>query len=212
MANKYNPLVKRRLTRDQWQAIRKVWEHDLNRPTLSKAAKIAAKKYNFDAPSTAAVSRRAEQDRLNGYPWDRGGTMKGINKNAQIKADYITSGEDDDAINYQRTGTHPLTGRSLSRAEMEGADVAEDMRAEVIARHRSEWKVSIVLRNEALINRKVDIKKSLELAKLAKMAAEMIYMQQTGERRAWGLEEFNLDMSKLTDEQLQDVINGKLPR
>ena len=70
----------------------------------------------------------------------------------------------------------------------------------------------VMLRNEALQNRKVDPKKSLELLKIAKMTADTILIQQNGERKAWGLDELNLDVSKMTDEQLQDIINGKMPR
>jgi len=48
-------------------------------------------------------------------------------------------------------------------------------------RHREEWADHLVLLEEALAAR------DMELLKLAKLAAETLKIRQEGERRAWGL-------------------------
>lgn len=89
-------------------------------------------------------------------------------------------------------------------------DEAEKL-AEIVNRHRSEWRFVTTLRAEALVDRLVDVGKAFNKAKLAKITAEMTAIQQAGERKAWGLDE-NVDVSKMTDQQLQDLINGKKPK
>jgi hypothetical protein len=62
-------------------------------------------------------------------------------------------------------------------------------RAEVVLRHRAEWKQVIELREEALRGRLADPGGAFERAKIAKITSETIAIQQAGERKAWGLEE-----------------------
>jgi hypothetical protein len=83
--------------------------------------------------------------------------------------------------------------------------------AEVVDRHRQEWKIVTTLRAEALINRRDKPQLAFTKLKIAKITAELTQIQQTGERKAWGLDE-NVDVSKMTDQQLLDIINGKKPR
>ncbi len=89
---------------------------------------------------------------------------------------------------------------------------SEDLRAEVTARHRQEWKQVAILRQEALAVRVSNPDQAMVKAKLAKIVAETTAIQQAGERKAWGLD-ILVDpgaLKDLTDQQLEDIINGKV--
>ena len=165
------------------------------------AAKRAAEKFNFKSPASSTIAYRMKKDSENGNSWERYGDMKGINAAAHRKTD----------SRVEWFWRKKLTTISAEKHQATRED-SIDLRAEVNDRHRQEWKLPIMLRNEALQNRKVDPKKSLELIRLAKLTAETIMIQQNGERKAWGLDEIYIDVSKMTDEQLQDILNGKMPR
>jgi hypothetical protein len=62
-------------------------------------------------------------------------------------------------------------------------DEGAERRAQIVDRHRDEWKVVRGLSAEALKGR------DFERAKLAKITAETIKLLQDGERRAWGLDQ-----------------------
>lgn len=200
-----------RLTRENWKSIRDSWEYDVDLPSYSVAAKRAAEKYKFDAPDKSSVCRRADLDKKQGSAWDRLNVdLEHINENAHRKADTIILADGSEVTHTNKT-QRDSDELSIKKAQAT-KDESEDLRAEVIARHRQEWKIAIGLRNEALQDRKVDIKAAIEKARLAKIAAEVLQIQQNGERKAWGLNEINIDVSLLSDAQLQDLINGKLPR
>lgn len=61
-------------------------------------------------------------------------------------------------------------------------EVAVDLRAQVIDRHRKEWKIIEMLLGEHVKARDFD------KAKLTKITAEAIKIKQEGERKAWGIE------------------------
>jgi hypothetical protein len=184
-----------------WEAIRLAYEYDPDQPSMEISAERAGSKLNFKPPTRQTISYKITKDKENGNPWVRHGTMHGIAAAAQIRADSLTISNDSDT-----SDVISLKNEQTSR------DEAIDLRAEINARHRHEWAIAIALRNEALKDRRVDHKKSFELAKLAKITHEMLLLQQSGERKAWCLDEINIDFTKLTDEQLQDIINGKMPR
>jgi hypothetical protein len=200
-----------RLTSEQWKAIRDSWEYDLDRPSYGVAAKRAAEKHGFEPPDKSSISRRITGDKKKGQDWERQGALSGINQNAHRKADTIMGrgGEGEDP--YSSATQRDDKAEKLKKVVAATED-AEDLRAEVIARHRKEWLIVAGLRSEALQHRLNDPKNSFEKAKLAKITAEMTQIQQNGERKAWGLDEINIDVSKLTDAQLQDLINGKMPK
>jgi hypothetical protein len=58
---------------------------------------------------------------------------------------------------------------------------------QLLDQHRQEWAVVIVLRNEALACRTVDIQKTIKLLKIATATAESIAAKQDAERKAYGL-------------------------
>lgn len=196
-----------RLTQDQWQAIRSSWEYDPDEPSLTAAASRAAAKYGFKPPSKVAVHKHMESDKVNGASWERRGSMAGIVAAAQRKADRMVDSSGEKKVNVS---SGEINGRSFQKEQTHRED-AEDLRAEIYVRHRQEWRIVTGLRAEALKDRLVDPKKSFEKLKIAKITAELTQIQQNGERKAWGLDE-NIDVSKMTDQQLQDIINGKAPK
>ena len=76
-----------RLTPEQWQSVRTVWEYDPDEPSLTVAAERAAKKHKFTAPNKSSLSRKMEADVKAGQPWERRASLNGINKAAHRKAD-----------------------------------------------------------------------------------------------------------------------------
>ena len=74
-----------RLSREQWQAIRTIWEYDPDQPSYNTAAGRAAKKHQFAPPGKSTIDDRAKKE-----GWERRGNMTGINAAAQRKADTLT--------------------------------------------------------------------------------------------------------------------------
>ena len=142
-----------RLTRDQWAAARVRWESD---PTLTMVA-IG----NEFGVSEAAVRQRAKAD-----GWVKLGSMKSIQEAAQRKADEKLRSKFDDEV--QKASTREL---------------AEDIRADVIERHRCDWAEH---RQHFAVG---DIAADFEMGKSAKISAEMLKIRQAGERAAYGLDE-----------------------
>lgn len=197
-----------RLTEPQWNAIRSVWEYDPDEPSHEVAASRAGKKYQFKPPSKSNVYARCQKEK-----WERRGSLNGINAAAQRKADTIVSSDGTrNEQNEQNAGggakQNGVPNPSMAQASR---TESEDLRAEVNARHRTEWKQIAVLRQEALGLRATNLDTAMFKMKLAKVAAETTAIQQAGERKAWGLD-ILVDVGSLkdmTDEQLQAIIDGK---
>jgi len=193
-----------------WEEIRRRWEFDPDEPTYLVAAARAAEKVKFRAPSKAAIDAQAKR-----HKWERRGSMSGINASAQRKADRLVNS--DGSITKPVGNVDDVDGNvddhvdtSTLKKIQASRDESEDKRAEVIARHRTEWQQVAVLRQEALMGRTADVTGSFNKAKLAKITAEMTMIQQVGERRAWGLDTFDgVDVTKLSDAQLEAIIKGK---
>ncbi|WP_432744250.1 hypothetical protein ABXJ76_03815 [Methylobacter sp. G7] len=194
-----------RLTQKNWQAVRDVWEFDSDQPSMTVASERAGAKFGFKPPPKGTLSLHMGNDAKAGVPWVRRGTMTGIVSAAHRKADHLVNSDD------EPTKMNEKLNAISAKKEQAGRDESEDLRAAVIARHRREWNIVLLLRQEALVDRKVDHKKSFEMSKLAKINAELTKIQQDGERRAWGLDDIAVDVTKLSDAQLQDLIAGKMP-
>jgi hypothetical protein len=198
-----------RLTADQWRVIRQVWEYDPDQPSYLKAAGRAAAKYGFKPPSKAAIGKRVK---VSG--WERRGSLSGINQAAHRIADRLGAKDEHKPPSVQGGGSaiHDPAARPDSVvAEHEERRAAELRRAEIRVRHRKEWQRIAVLRQEALKHRNDDLDQTFHLLKITKIAAETTMLQQTGECRAWGLDEL-LDsgrLKSLTDEQLEAIVAGK---
>ena len=192
-----------RLSKEQWSAVRASWEED---PVVSyvEAAQRVSAKHGFEVPSKAAISKKALLEH-----WSKTGELAIINEAAQRRADALDVDPEVDDKNFNKI---------VAREE------SERLRAEVLARHRREWSEMEGFRRSALIKLKeaYDFKGELRderqrwiIAKLAADAVKVNFsslaLKQDGEVKAWGLG-FNFDVKSLTDEQLDALIEGHLPR
>ena len=82
--------------------------------------------------------------------------------------------------------------------------------ADIISRHRSERVEVAALRDEATALRHDDLAAAYGKARFAKITAEVVKLQQEGERKAWGLDDLgDFDPSRLIDEQLEAIVRGR---
>lgn len=87
---------------------------------------------------------------------------------------------------------------------------SEDKRAQVLARHRTEWANIGVLLGEAIAMRNQDPVRASDKIRFVKTTAEVTKIKQEGERKAWGLDDLaDFDPTKMTDEELDRFIKGR---
>lgn len=239
------------LTREQWDAIRRSYEFDADEPSQAVAAARAGALLGFTPPSKMAVSKHARQEK-----WERRGSLTGVNRAAQRRADRI--------VQRRRANKAAKAAAAKAAAAAEGAEAAvteavddaqaqiedvfddepvqtgtghqdrpeapeparvphrgigvnakariesEDLRAEVLARHRQEWRQIAVLRQEAVKIRDTEPAKAAAAIRFAKLTAEVTGLQQTGERRAWGLDEIVIpDLTTKSDAELVAILEGR---
>lgn len=197
-----------RITPEQWAAIRTAWEYDPDEPSDEVAARRAAERLRFKAPNRPAVFKRRKKDEAAGDAWERRGTMSGIVHAAQRRADAMV---DSDGAAKETRETREGNEVAAIKAQV-AREESEALRAEVIARHRQEWRAVVVLRNEAIKERTAAPDKADKKARLAKIIAETTKIQQEGERKAWGLDvSVNPDdIRKMSDAELEAIVKGKL--
>lgn len=94
---------------------------------------------------------------------------------------------------------------------LDAIDIEAGRKAYIKRNHRREWKVVDKLRTESLRLRKNDIKEAMVRARYARLVAEALSIQQKGEVLAWDFDAVSVDVTKLSDAQLKDLIAGKLP-
>lgn len=189
-----------------WAEIRRHWEYDPDEPSLQVAASRAAEKHSFNPPTKASIHERLKKE-----GWERRGTMAGVNQSAHRKADALVEADGSRAETRQPDGK-PDGKPDVSGAQKRQAsrEESEDKRAEVLARHRQEWRQVAVLRQEALAKRTTDAADAFLRLKIAKISAETTMLQQVGERRSWGMDTPDAaDVSKMTDAQLEALVKGK---
>lgn len=206
--------AKRKLSDEQWKAIRASWEYDPDEPTFNEAAGRAGKKFGFTPPSKSTIDSRAKTE-----GWERRGNLNGINAAAQRKADALT-GADGNRTQSDAPNGH-VSSASDAKLDQAAREESEDKRAQVLARHREEWAQSAVLRQEAVAvrhhptkNPTGDTAAAIVKAKFAKLIAETTHIQQVGERKAWGLDVVvDPDQLKsMSEEDLALLAAGKAPR
>lgn len=182
---------------ENWEAIRQVYEYGPDRPSLAECARRAGTLHGFRIPSAVSVYKRSVKE-----GWQRYGTIAGITQAAQRKADRMVKadGSPEEA--------DPAPREIPSR---EVREESEDKRAEVLARHRREWRQVVMLRQEAVDVRETDLEDAAARIRFAKQVAETTQIQQAGERKAWGLDDFAQmpDMSQLSDAQLMAFLSSK---
>jgi hypothetical protein len=200
-----------RLPDSVWASIRTVWEYDPDEPSYTVAAERAGQKHGFSPPKNGSISKHLKSDAKKGDPWERRGSLSGINSAAHRKADHTSTNSSTENDNNQDvTAEDGNDGNGSSTKKEQAARIeSENLRADLISRHRQEWNVSRVLLNEAIADRKGNTKEAFEKAKLAKISTEIIKIRQDGERKAWGLDDLgNFDPTKLSDDQLDKIIAG----
>lgn len=110
------------------------------------------------------VSDEAVRKRAKAEAWERVRSLKQIAERAQLKADAKVGGK-------------------VGGPTTKSSDLAEDIRADVIDRHRSDWA-------EHRVHFKIAaIAADFSAGKSAKISAEMLLIRQKGERDAYGLSE-----------------------
>jgi hypothetical protein len=160
-----------RLSADQWAAIRLEWEGE---PTASFHG--LAQKHGVDKSQISRIAKREG--------WSKTGQIGSINENAQRRADAKVNAEGGS------------TQRPINAEERASRDESESVRADVLARLRTEWaelesfrKVALLAMKEA---HKAGDKNAWSIAKLAADTAlanmRTLSIKQDGERAAWGLD------------------------
>lgn len=192
------------LTLSQWAAIRQCWEYDQDEPTLEVATARMAEKYGFLPPTKQAASKHKRDE-----DWQRRGSLKSIVQAAHRKADRLVTSDG----SPEPAREELVAGHGLPKIEIatQAREESEDKRAELLSRHRMEWRQVAAVRQEALKLRDVNAIQAEQRARLAKSVAETTRMQQDGERKAWGLDDMPPlpDFSKLSDDQLKALMSGK---
>lgn len=180
-----------RLTPDQWAAIREEWETD-PKASHDTAAKRASEAGGFECPSREIVRRTQIKD-----GWAKRGQLADIGEAAQRRADKLV-----DSDGCAKVGKKVGNEVGVATAEKLASRIeSEIVRAEVLARHRTEWgelqnhrKAALVAMQKA---QKAGDKESWQIAKIAadtaKANLQVLEIQQLAERRAWGLNELEKD-------------------
>lgn len=119
----------RRLTADEWTAVRKVFETD---PRLSFGD--LAKKFGISKQSIHAHAKA--------QGWQRVISLQELHERAQLRADRLVDGKPDD--------------QALAPSRLDGIDEATARRAAVLERHRTEWNMPRKLAYEAAQSRDIE--------------------------------------------------------
>lgn len=195
----------RRLTPEQWQAVRTIWEYDPDEPSYDVAGARAGEKHSFFVPTRQSIQERAKKEK-----WERRASLSGINKAAHRKADAMVSSSGEtskpDKPDGKPDGSPDTSGKNIQATRED----SEDKRAQVLARHRTEWANIGVLLGEAISIRNNDPVRASDKIRFVKTTAEVTKIKQEGERKAWGLDDLaDFDPSKMTDEELDRFIRGR---
>lgn len=150
---------------DAWANARLRWEADTS-VTFESVGKLLG-------VSRAAVSKRAGKE-----AWSRPESLQQINERAQLRADARQAKRE----SHKVAQTTPSTSKVDDATRKEAvADLAADIRADVLERHRADWAAHRQLFELA------SIAKDFEMGKKAKISAEMLLLRQKGEAAAHGL-------------------------
>lgn len=157
-------------TKDDWRIARLRWETD---PTVSGS----------DIARELDVSRNAVSLRIKKEQWARVGVPADLARRAADRADIDTARAALEQQRAQRSENQKAAlVEAIEAAEAGREELAVDLRATVIMRHRGELGECRTLVEEAIK------KRDFELAKLGKITAEAKVIIQNAERKAWGLD------------------------
>lgn len=162
-----------RLTADQWAAIRLEWEGEPTATYLGLADNYGV--------AVSSISRKATTE-----GWTKKNQLATINEAAQRKAD----------LRVDANGNATQTQRDGTVLDLANRNESEDVRAEILVRHRHEWAELENFRAISL-ERMIAAKESgdREPWQVAKIAADTalanmrtLEAKQAGERKAWGMD------------------------
>lgn len=174
-----------KLTEMQWAAVRAAWEYSPDL-THAAAAQAAAKRHNFEPPTKQAVQQRARNQ-----GWTRRASLAGVNAAAHRLADRVVDENGEWVGPPAVLADKAPIPHDTAKTEAEERADSESRRAALIARHRTEWKQVAGLRQEALNRRSTDAQDAFHRLKIAKITAEITKIQQEGEAKAWGLDDYS---------------------
>jgi hypothetical protein len=199
-----------RLSADQWAEIRSQWEAS---PKQGLAWLVRKEGGPWDVTEEAVRMRRAREG------WAKRGALGDLAEKAHLVADGPRLGPGPDPelgvgqLGPSDSGASSGPGEASEGAELGSGDATEksavEQRAELIQKHRDEWRAS-----RALLYRSMKIARTstgFEAAKFAKISAETLALIQAGERKAWGLDAAQADLKQLSDEELERIASGRMP-
>lgn len=200
-----------RLTSDQWAEMRAAWEAS---PKQGIAWLVRKEGGPFDVTEEAVRQRRAREG------WTKRGHLGSVAERAQIAADGPRLAPPDPELGPPELGPEESADSGASSAGAEPAGGPElapgaaeksavELRAELLQKHREEWKAA-----RALLYRSMRLGRAatgFEAAKFAKISAETLSLIQHGERKAWGLDAAQADLKQLSDEELERIASGRMP-
>jgi len=149
------------------------------------------------------ISRKAAKE-----GWTKRGVIGDINEAAQRKAD----GRCDADGNPTKK---PTGQREPNVVDLPQRIISEDLRADVLVRHRKEWAELISFRKSALAAMKAAHENGDKISwQVAKMAADTalanlraLAVAQEGERKAWGLDLKVEEEIIITNPRIRDAAN-----
>lgn len=178
-----------RLNENQWIEARAYWEVD---------DKVTA----ADVAKKFGTSKQAVAKQIKTKAWAKKQTLSQIAQRAHVAADAkpliekkireqkaekeaakVVGKVVGEVVDSEKVVADNLK-RIVEAATKAAEEQAVDARAEVIARHRTEWDDHKLLLTDAIETSNFD------KAKLAKITAETTMIRQTGERKAWGLDAY----------------------
>ena len=165
----------KRLTKDEWAAARILWESDNEQTDASISERYGVSKQ--------AVVQKRQRDQ-----WQKIGALHSAGQRAQFMAD-----------------SKSCQNIALGNIKSDSVDLAVEIRADVIDRHRGDWAEH---RKHFTVS---SISDDFEMGKKAKITAEMLKIRQEGERKAYGLDDVtNTPSTSIADAMAE--LAQRLPR
>lgn len=197
-----------RLTSDQWADLRSQWEAS---PKQGLAWLVRKEGGPWDVTEEAVRMRRKAEG------WTKRGALGSVIEKAHLLADAGRAPHDpelgDTQLGPHDSGASSDGADGSTEAELGSTEKAEksavELRAELIERHRTEWRAA-----RSLLYRSMRIGKTatgFDAAKFSKISAETLSIIQAGERKAWGLDAVSTDLKNYSDEDLERIASGRMP-
>jgi hypothetical protein len=187
-----------RMSKAQWEKIRQKWEDD---PRDGYVWIISEE--------SLSVSRQAMAKRAKDEGWAKAMSLKSIVERAQKKADGPPAARTERKKPKKKVDekVDEVASSTFSAAECNESSI--DLRSAVIKTHRDEWKEHRAVFD---LDTMADAETGLNMSRQAKTAAEVIKIRQEGERKAWGLDAVETDVTAgvKTTEQLDAIFAEKI--